>query len=325
MLRQSIKVIEDGYKDKTLKQRYIEMTQEPIYASQAFFVTSGGFFGEDRVLLLNNRLSYINTHRAEQVLQIGVLEPIDKDNITKGVKFKADENGWFTMVEKPETDEEGNVYRGLYSIGTDSYDMNEGAEDPSLSKGCLIVRKRFLNADKTSNFDVAMILERPTVDDGGAPLFYDHTILACIYYGNTQNNIEHSNLKIFQHYDDNGFIYLLKKRPVLATANAVQKTVVRNMYGTDKSLKPTILSYLKDDLTESFINMMYIPEQIKAFIRFQYVPGANKFNCDITMASAEASISAQEDKFIIAKSKDTVIHRNYTKYTNVNGKIKMTA
>ena len=317
--QESIEKLNKERNAKNVNERYKSITNKPFCPSEMFFVSSGGFFGENRIQLLNERLICIRNNRSEQIEERGVLEWINRAKPFDGVKFIPKLNGWLTVIERPEKDSGGNVYLNLYQGGTDSYDQDEA--ETSDSKGTTVIRKMFRPGSKLVKADVAMINERPSVEDGGAELFYEHSAMLTMWY-DCMNNIEYSNLRIFDWYKVHGFYNLLKDRPELAFANKIQNTRVKNVKGTDKSLKPHILAILREDLDPEFISRMYLTEQIKFFAKFRYVPGQKRFNCDVTMASAEAATAAKEDQFLVVKSRDEVENKWKVKvYANVNGRL----
>ena len=215
-----------------------------------------------------------------------------------------EENGWIEILEEPkqfEHDTDDRPYEGLYWGGTDSYDQDEAAT--SSSKGAMVIRKAFRKDSKSPFYvtPVGLIVERPTTAQGGAELFYMHTIYACIYFGCT-NNIEYSNLRIFDFYKNKGFSALLEERPQLAFAGKILESKAQNQFGTDKVLKPHILAISKDVLTPEYIDNLYFLRIIQALIDFKYDP---KYNCDITMAFAESEVNAKEHLFYVVTPKES--------------------
>lgn len=184
----------------------------------------------------------------------------------------------------------------------DSYDQDEA--HTSDSKGCCVIRKGYVPEHSIYNTYVAFILERPTLEQGGAEIFYEHTAMLTMYYG-CQNNIEYSNLRIFDYYTiTNHFDYLLKSRPRLAFAGKIKESRVSNPYGTDKSLKPHALAILANRMNEDFISRLLFKEIIEAWIKFRYDPSGKKYNCDITVATAYAEVSAKEVEFQVVMKKE---------------------
>ena len=137
-----------------------------------------------------------------------------------------------------------------------------------------------------------MIVERPGVGTGGQNRFFEHVLMGCIYY-NVLNNIEFVNPLIFDYFEKMNSTKYLMEKPQLAFAGYIKENRSSNRYGTDKSLKPHVLSNWREIMTEEQINRLWIPRQILAFAKYVYSPG-DKYNCDITIASAESLIAYKE-------------------------------
>lgn len=319
-VQRSIKDIHEEQALMDAETRYKDMTQRAIYASQAFMTSTVGFFGEYILSLLHKRKNYIMTHREAQIVRTGVLKPIDDKNPFKGMTFSDDPNGWIKIVEEPERDPDGNLYINLYKGGEDSYDQDEALT--SKSRGAFYIRKR-LNHITNSPFHemyVAQIVERPSVEEGGAELHYQHVAFACIYFG-CKVNVEYSNMRIFQYFFDHGYEVLLEERPQLAFAGKILDSQVSNRYGTDRALKPYILAILKDRLNEDFVSRMFFVEQIEAFIKFRYDPSGKKYNCDITIASAEAEVMCKEYEFSLVKAAAKSEKKGYRTFARVGSRL----
>ncbi len=317
---EGLKLIEKEFKLCSAKDKYRYRTQMPTYIEQVFLSSNAGFFGEEAIKLLNNRYSLIRNTRSLQIERQGILEWKNPRKPWEGVSFKPKDGGWLNIIEEPNTDADGNVYINLYEVGIDSYDQDEA--HTSDSKGACYVRKKYLPGQPLFNCYVAEIIERPSIEDGGAMTFYLHAVMVTMWY-KCQCNIEYSNLRIFDFFKVNGFEPLLKKKPRLAFAGKVANTKVSNEYGTDKSLKPHVLAILRDTLTPEFVDRMYFTRQIRAFSKFIYDPSGRKYNCDITIASAEAEVGAKESEMIPVKSaKDIEEKITYRKFQTVNGRIQ---
>jgi len=309
----------EGLRDEAL---YNYWTQHPIYDDSIFMTSTSGYFGKDIILALNMRKIQIRNNRELQIVKRGRLKPKNPKKPFEGVEFVHDEdNWWISIIEEPEKDSQGNVFVNLYKAGTDSYDQDEA--ETSASEGAFIVEKMFRQGQQSAfyNQTVAMIKERPKTSEGGAELFFYHTVLACIYY-RAQNNIEHSKIRIFDYYIKNGFEVLLKERPEMAFAGMIKKSQVSNKYGTDGSLKIPGLSILKNRLTPEYIQRMYFIEQIDALSRFKLkTSSGGAYNCDITMATMEAAIIAKDEEAMVVVSSAEKKRDTYIVFENVNGRL----
>jgi len=292
LLQLSTKVILEEREAKSLKERYIHTTQYPIYATEVFYTSGGGFFGEAIVQKINERIAYINNHKERNVEKRGWLEYVDPKNKNKGVKFIPDEQGPIYIFEHPDTSKEGEVASNVYFGGTDSYDQDTAFHSDSL--GACSIWKNFLDANHSYKKWVARVLQRPTEAEGGAERFYEYTAMLSIYY-KARNLIEFSKWRIIDWYVRNGLGSYLKERPDAILASFISNSNASNRYGIDPSTKKEWLNLLREELTPETIDRMDDVMQLRRFAKFRYDPTGKKYNCDITISSA-LSIIHQKDE-----------------------------
>ena len=281
------------------KEKYTHTSTQAIYLEDVFQTNTGGYLGPERVRMLMHRYNYIISHRDAQITRKGHLEWNKPGDVKAGVHFvDATEDEimkdlwWCEMVEEPDTNQDGYVYENLYVAGTDTYNQDEA--ESSDSEGAFTVYKKWRNNSESPFYNTwtFMIVERPGVNTGGQNRFFEHVLMGCIYY-NATNNIEFVNPLIFDYFEKMNATRYLMEKPQLAFAGQIKEQRAANRYGTDKSLKPHVLSNWRDIMTEEQINKLWIPRQILAFAKFIYTPG-DKYNCDITIASAESLIAYKE-------------------------------
>jgi len=289
---ESIKFHKEKAKKKNKEGEILYWVNNPIYASQAFMVPGGGYFGETLQGKLLEARNDIISKKSERVVEYGNLDFIDPKYPFKGVYFKPgiDEQGRMNVAitERPKIDPVSKKpYENLYKQATDSYDRDEA--NTSSSKGSSVVGHGFLDANSPSNYIVARLTIRPETWDGGAFGFYEEVLKLNIYY-NSINLIEYSNLRIFDYYKGMRANHLLKERPKLMIAKWIQDSKVANDYGIDPNTKPHWLSelrdYLIDNKTYNKIQLIKDPEILLALAKFKYNPGKLRFNCDITISVA---------------------------------------
>lgn len=282
--------------------KYLHTSTHAIYLDDVFQSNTAGYFGAERVRLLNERYNYILTHKTEQITRKGHLEWVKPGDMSMGVVFVdateeelQAETWWCEILEEPEIvggGVSGDVYKNLYVSGTDTYNQDESVH--SDSQGAFVTYKKWRNNSDSPFFNtwVCMIYERPSISTGGMDLFFEHTLMASMYY-NSENNHEWVNPLFFNYYEKKNATRYLMERPTLAFAGQIKQMKSANRYGTDKSLKPQVLAYLREKLDVDQINRMYFLRQIYALARFRYNPG-DKYNCDITIATAESMIGYKE-------------------------------
>lgn len=307
-------------KKKKPKDRYTHTTQQALFASDSFLIATGGYFGEEVAQWCNERLSFLQTHQSEQLVETGWLRWKDNSNMHKGVFFEPDPEGPFRILEHPMLDQKMKPYSNLYVTATDSYDQDESYT--TTSEGACWVKKRFLNSDTTYNLYVAGILERPETAIGGRDLFYEHTALLTMYY-NSQNLIEWSKILIFDWYTRNGLTHLLKERPEFILSKMINNSQATNFYGVDPSTKPYWLALLAKDLRQKEnIEKCYFPELLKAWAKFKYMPGKLRYNCDLTIATSLCStFEADIIEMAVISEGELVDDDHMPVYSNDNGMI----
>ena len=306
------------------REKFFHTTQYPIYASEAFYTQSGGFFGEEVVQLINERIAYINNHRDEYKEKRGYLRWKNPRNKKLGVEFEPNENGPFIIQEHPEEikiNNEVEVPFNLYRAGTDSYDQDIAFHSDSL--GSCTIRKGFLSASHTYRKWVAKVIQRPSTEEGGADRFYENTALLCAYY-NARNLIEFSKWRIIDWYIKNGCAWLLKERPEVVLASWIYGSKQSNRYGIDPSTKKDWLNLLRDELTPDNIQKMDDIEQMRKIAKFRYDPTGKKYNCDETISTALTLVHEYDEKDLTAgttiedKEKDTIVLPAYKLDENGN-------
>ncbi len=324
LIKESNQAWESHYEHLKGKDKYNYTTQHARYASDAFLIQSGGYFGEEIANWCNERIGWIRTHRQAQTVERGFLNWNERGDWTKGVYWEPNVDGPFMIAEHPEYDKDNKPFLNLYKVGTDSYDQDEAFT--SSSKGACWVKKGFLNADRTYNKYVAGLVERPTVAEGGREVFYEHTALLTMYYGG-RNLIEHSNLLIFEWYERKGLNGLLKEKPEFVMSKMVNKTQTSNQYGIDPSTKPHWLRIQADWLrNKENIDKCDFIELLQAWAKFKYRPGVIRYNCDNTIASSLCSVleSDEEQYDVVSRGHERDRISTIPSFKTVNGELVMT-
>jgi hypothetical protein len=275
-------------------RKYTLTVMNPLKPSKIFMSKEGGYFGPIISQWCNERKAYIMNHRESKIMKHYEGRWLDPKDPMKGVEFTPSEDGPFMISEPPEIDKEGNVYEGVYRVGTDSYDQPEAAFSTSL--GACWVKKGFINANKTYNKYVAGVLERPTESIGGPDLFYEHTAMLSVAF-NAPNLIEYSKILIIDWYVKNGFAGYVKLRPEFVTASMVMNSKATNRYGIDPSTKGEWLKMQKKFLSDRRnIDNCDFPVLLTAWSNFKYDPTGKKYNCDNTIATSLCTVCEEDEK-----------------------------
>jgi len=300
LIEESIVSIQKELSSKNSSERYIALTAKPLYLSQMFMVATGGFLGETANQKLNDRKRYLLTHREQQIAYNADINWLDPFDWGKGVELVPSELGRFLIIQAPEVDGYGKIWKNLYSAATDSYDKVES--ETSFSLGSCSIWKGAIDSHHTFDHWVARVTERPTEDEGGNYQFYEDTIKLCYLYGECENLIEYSNVLIFDYYKRAGCEFLLQERPQMVISQYVQDGKAAQRYGVEQSFIPHALNIWRDKMKQddfAIVDKMFDIRQIEAFAKFKKSP---KYNCDITIASALNVASALETQEFAAYS-----------------------
>lgn len=255
------------YEDAGDVKGLIDLKAEyPLYPEECFM--AGGTNVFDRIILGNQKVRLMNDPNLPFKPVRGYLQWTYKKGTQKitGVEFVEDPNGMIAMIEPPETDRDGGVYKNLYIAGIDSIDV--GSENSLVgedgSKFCMVVKKRYLNAAKTHDLYVAYYLERPTDER----IAYETSLKLAMFY-NAQCNVERTKKEVISWYRQHKKLnkYIVKQPSILA--NDVSTTKTANVHGTPINEKiishyiARIKSYIVD-----FGDNIWFPEMLEQLLNY---------------------------------------------------------
>jgi hypothetical protein len=236
----------------------------------------------------------INNNRVAKIARNYRIDFKDKKRPWEGATATLDDEGDFLISELPVLGDDGRPITDLYWAGTDSYDQDDS--ETSDSKGAIAIKKGvYLDGGLSSvgiyNNYVAMLVQRPTAEQGGKDVFYENTAKLCVLYG-AMNLIEHSRVLIMEWYQRMGFAHLLMEKPGLTISNLVKNSEASNRYGYPAALVPEALSMQRDYLGDNDnIKNCFFREMLNAWGMFKL---KKKYNCDLTIATTLATIAMHE-------------------------------
>lgn len=313
LIEESIEKIKNEWSCMTKEKRHVDVSMRPFYLSQMFMLTSGAFFGEETVMVINEQRRSILIDISKQITFKAKLEWKNDNDWSEGVNCFPHEDGEFIITQRPELDKTGKVYVNLYNAATDSYDKDES--NTSFSQGSCTIYKGKYKTNMTHDHIAARLTQRPTVDEGGSYKFYENTIKLCIYYGFCLNTIEYSNILIFAYYKMKGCEYLLKNRPSLVIAQRVSDSKAEQPYGVEQSFIPHALNMLRDEVKKDDFHMIkntYDLGILDAWGKFKRTKG---YNCDITISTALNIVSKVDDMDIEVYEEDSVEEVDFGGYS----------
>lgn len=226
---------------KDQKAYWSYKNQWPLNASDLWIIHGGTKFEID---LINDQIAYIDASRKlQESVQRGYFKwKIEVDQKTgkekkHGVQWIDDQNGaWFKCGEPMPQ------YKNLDVGGVDPYFLDDKLLDgatESESKGAICIYRRRLPGD-LGQHPVAIYHDRPYYKE----MFYEQAMLAAIYY-NSPMLAEYGDDEFFKYFIDNGFMHLLKARPLIADS---PWSKAENRFGLHmKSYQKNLLESLVDD------------------------------------------------------------------------------
>lgn len=193
----------------------------------------------------------------------------DAGKIT-GVRFEEMPSGMIEIIEEPERDRQGNVHKNLYIGGVDGidYGVANSAIGEKGSKFAIVIKKKYLNSERTNNIYVAKYVERPQ-DEREA---FERALKLAVYY-NARLNVERTRKEVISYFRQRKMLRFLSKEVSIVTNNfnpsKAKKMALTE--GTKINVK-TIDHYINliKDLILDYGDNIYFPDMIDNLINFSY-------------------------------------------------------
>jgi len=249
---------------KNREPLYSELQNRPLKPSEAFLTITGNVFP---VVELKEHLANLKSIRDDKLLGVeGKLIQLPNGEVkfepyplpsNRALKFpiyeKDEKEGCVTIWEQPIP----NPPFGLYTIGLDPYAMDQASTSNSV--GSMIVYKRFISADKTSNCVVAEYTGRPELEKD---FLENARKLALFYNGRILFENEKPGLKMY--LENKNSLYLLYPQPQIIKSLSPNSKVDRK-YGIHMStqikgqLEIMTRDWLKTELSPGVLQLTNIP------------------------------------------------------------------
>jgi hypothetical protein len=277
MSSQGITDVEEAYNYHLVKRKEMEeqgavkelqdyKAEYPFIPEDAFSKSGTNIFNKIKIanqqVRLRNAKDIITPERGE-------LEWIRKPGTNKitGVKWIKTPNGRIRILQHPEKDRAGNPYKNLYIGGIDSIDF--GTENSLIgdkgSKFSIVVKKKYLHAEKLNNIYVAEYTERPTDER----IAYETALKLCIYY-QLKVNVERTKKEVISYFRQHKMLRFIAKEPSIIK-NDISSDSYSGNYGTPINEK-IIIHYLKN--IKNYINdscdMMFFAEILDEWNNYAY-------------------------------------------------------
>lgn len=263
---------------QTDPQAFIEYCSEYCFTPEEALIRQGE--NQFNQALLAEQLTAMLIHKTVKLPKNGFLSYKSVDNPEAGLLWREDPKGDIIVLEEPERDEQGNVFKNLYVAGIDSIDA--GTQDSTgqkdVSDFCIVIKKR-VHGIKEPKY-VAMYKARPK------DIRWAYAIaFRMLEWYNCQAVLEATRTTIVTYAREKKKTHLLMKRP-RATMSDVYKGNT-NMFGTPTPEK-VIKHYL--ELIENFVNdythTIGFEEMLNQLLKYDYVM-KRKFDIIAAMGMAE--------------------------------------
>ena len=312
-----------GVTDFVRFKEHYEKTRRNLEGKDLVIYCAEHCFCPEEALLMQGDNLFDAATLSDQLVNIRVHKQYTKpeptalvwDSTKTSVKAMPFSGSKLLVVEPPELDESGNVFKNLYVAGIDAIDMGsqDSASDYDVSDFCVIIKKR-INGLSEPKY-VAMYKDRPR-DIREA---YDITLKLLTWY-NCQALLEYTKISIQQYFKERNKDNLFMTRPEFAVS---QKT--RYSKSSKRLIGlPATESVIRHglDLISMYINdychAIDFDEMLEQLLNYSY---ENKKKFDIVAAMQMAEVADEALMGIDPSKVNTVAKewKDFGYYTDKNG------
>jgi len=270
----------EDYRASLSGQKYLDECAEHCFVpEEALAKTGANVFDSE---LVSQQMVNIKIHGAGEKIVPTALE-WDK-NSPKYSKVNSYESASskLLVVEPPQRDPDGNVWKNLYVAGIDSIDMgtDNSAEENDVSDFCIVIKRRVFG-DQEPKY-VAVYKDRPR----DIRVAYMIALKLLTWY-NCQAMLEFTKITFQQFLRERNKENLLMSRPEYAVSVRSRKKVTKRLIGI-----PSTEAVIKHglELISSFLSDYYYtidyPEMLEELLKYTY-ENKRKFDMIAAMSCCE--------------------------------------
>ena len=270
----------EDYRASLSGQKYLDECAEHCFVpEEALAKTGANVFDSE---LVSQQMVNIKIHGAGEKIVPTALE-WDK-NSPKYSKVNSYESASskLLVVEPPQKDPDGNVWKNLYVAGIDSIDMgtDNSAEENDVSDFCIVIKRRVFG-DQEPKY-VAVYKDRPR----DIRVAYMIALKLLTWY-NCQAMLEFTKITFQQFLRERNKENLLMSRPEYAVSVRSRKKVTKRLIGI-----PSTEAVIKHglELISSFLSDYYYtidyPEMLEELLKYTY-ENKRKFDMIAAMSCCE--------------------------------------
>lgn len=256
-----------------------ECAEHCFVPEEALAKTGANVFDSE---LVSQQIVNIKIHNLGEKLVPTVLE-WDKNSpqYTKVNSYESNSSKLF-VVEPPQKDPDGNVWKNLYVAGIDSIDLGteNSAEDRDVSDFCIVIKRRVFG-DQEPKY-VAVYKDRPR----DIRVAYMIALKLLTWY-NCQAMLEFTKISFQQFLRDRKKEALLMSRPEYAVSNKNKRKGTKRLIGI-----PSTEAVIKHglELISAFLSDYYytidFPDMLDELLKYTY-ENKRKFDMIAAMSCAE--------------------------------------
>ena len=270
----------ENYRKGLSGQKYLDECAEHCFIpEEALAKTGANVFDAE---LVAQQMTNIKIHNIGEKIIPTVLE-WDK-NSPKYSKVNSYESASskLLVVEPPQKDPDGNVWKNLYVAGIDSIDMgtDNSAEDNDVSDFCIVIKRRVFG-DQEPKY-VAIYKDRPR----DIRVAYMIAFKLLTWY-NCQAMLEFTKITFQQFLRERGKENLLMSRPEYAVSIRAKKKPTKRLIGipsTEAVIKHG-LELISGFLSDYYYTIDY-PEMLEELLKYNY-ENKRKFDMIAAMGCCE--------------------------------------
>lgn len=270
----------EDYRKSLSGQKYLDECAEHCFVpEEALAKTGANVFDSELVSqqMVNIKLHGLGTKPIPTALEWDKNSP----KYSKVNSFESQSSKLF-VVEPPQKDPEGNIWKNLYVAGIDSIDMgtDNSAEENDVSDFCIVIKRRVFG-DQEPKY-VAVYKDRPR-DIRAAYMM----ALKLLTWYNCQAMLEFTKITFQQFLRDRNKENLLMSRPEYAVSGRAKKKTTKRLIGipgTEAVIKHG-LELISAFLSDYYYTIDY-PEMLEELLKYTY-ENKRKFDMIAAMSCCE--------------------------------------
>ena len=270
----------EAYRQSLSGQKYLDECAEHCFVPEEALAKTGANVFDSEII--SQQMINIKIHgNGEKIVPMALEWDKNSSKYSKVNAYES-QSSKLLVVEPPQKDPEGNVWKNLYVAGIDSIDMgtDNSAEDNDVSDFCIVIKRRVFG-DQEPKY-VAVYKDRPR----DIRVAYMIALKLLTWY-NCQAMLEFTKITFQQFLRERNKENLLMSRPEYAVSVRAKKKTTKRLIGIPGT-EPVIKHGL--ELIGSFLSDYYYtidyPEMLEELLKYTY-ENKRKFDMIAAMSCCE--------------------------------------